>query len=236
VGKAPHVVPYEVRDSGGAVAMAVIYVPARGAGAPYLKPGASISVPAAGSRTVDIGDYVIDPAGRPVRLTTQDQITASPTGGLTVANKGTTRLVLTAGKGYQGPAAITFQVTDGKTLTDKTGQYAVLTVPVQVGAATPVLRCPSTSFQLVEGGTAVHIPVASVCHVWTADPSQAASLGFTAKWKQRITSVRLSGSGSPTLSRQALGAAKPGATPVGASGCPSTCSVIAPVTCRSVRA
>jgi hypothetical protein len=209
----PQVVPYEISDAGGATAMAVVFVPARGAGAPHAKPGQQIDIPQAnGSRTIDIADYAVDPAGKPLQLTTAAELAASPTSGLHVAARGNTQLVITAQHGYVGPAAITFQVTNGTSLTDPNGQFGVITVPVQVGPETPVLRCPTTPITVVEGGDAVDVPVTSLCHVWVADDAQLARIEYTATWKEQPAEVNLSGFGTRTLHLQAGGAARPGTT------------------------
>lgn len=235
--KVPHVIPYVIKDSGGATAMALIYVPAVGAGAPFAKSGTSISIPVGGSKSVNIADYVTDPAGKAVRLTTTDQIFAAPSAGLKAVSQGGSKLVLTGLGSYAGPAAVTFQVTDGTSLTDPAGLSAMITVPVQIGSATPVLRCPSTVFDVVEGGAAVPIDVASVCHVWTADPAQLASMTYSGAWKKQPSGVDLSGSGSATLSVKAGGAAKPGDTgaiTVGVSG--SSAAVASQLFVRIIKA
>jgi hypothetical protein len=215
LAKHPQAIPYVIKDGGGATAMAVVYVPAAGAGAPYAKPGASITIPVGGKQKISVSDYVIDPAGKPLRTTTADTISASPAAGLGVASGGdATHLDLTALGAFAGPAAITFQVTDGSSLADPAAQSAYVTIPVQVGDVTPVLRCPSSVIQVVEGGKAVPIDVASVCHVWMPNPADVASLRFTGSWKTQPGNVSLSGSDSAVLSVKAGGAAQPGATGV----------------------
>ena len=209
----PQVVPYEISDAGGATAMAVVFVPARGAGAPHAKPDQLIDIPKAnGTRTIDIADFAVDPAGKPLQLTTDAELSASPADGLRLAAPDSTHLVLTAQQGYVGPAAITFQVTNGTSLTDPNGQFGVITVPVQIGPETPVLRCPTTPITVVEGGDEVDVPVTSLCHVWVADDAELADIEYTATWKEQPAEVGLSGFGTRTLHLQAGGAARPGAT------------------------
>jgi hypothetical protein len=210
----PQAVPYEVRDEGGARAVGLIHVPAKDAGAPYATAGKTITVPADGSQEVTLADYVTDPAGKPLRLTTTDKIWASPSARLGVRNDGDKRLVLTAHAGYSGPAAVTFEVTDGTSLTDPHGQTAIVSVPVQVGKEAPVLRCPASPITLIEGGPTANVNVVSVCHVWTADRAALSSLAFTAAWKTAVPGVELGATGQHTITATATGAAKPGSTGV----------------------
>ncbi|WP_306748780.1 Ig-like domain-containing protein [Saccharothrix yanglingensis] len=209
VGEHPRAFAYEIADDGGATAVGVVHVPAPGSGAPYATPDRTIEVPADGVATVAIADYLVVPSGRQPRLTLTDRVWAAPSG-LQVVNQGDRELVLTARDGYTGPAAVTFEVTDGEGLTD--GLTAVVTVPVQVGPDTPVLRCPDGALPVVEGGPPVRVDVTSVCHVWVADRSAAADLRYTASWRERPANVSVDGSGSRTLSIAADGGAAPGST------------------------
>src|SRR6266498_4832370 len=76
-----------------------------------------------------------DLGGKPLRLTTTDQVWGSPDDGLAVASKSATTLELTAKTGYTGPASAVFEVTDGTSLSDPRGQKALIAVPVQIGRA-----------------------------------------------------------------------------------------------------
>ncbi len=194
-GAAPRTVSYEVKDAGGATSVGLIHVPAFGPGFPFVRPGASIAVPSSGSRTVSLADVIVDPGGKTVRLTTTDEMRASPADRLKVANKADTSMVLTAGD-YQGPGAVTIQVTDGTSLTDPNGHVVDLNIPVQVGASVPVLRCPTDPLVVIEGGSPVNIDVTSVCHVWAADAGTLPTLRYTASWQKAPASVTLSGSGT----------------------------------------
>jgi hypothetical protein len=246
----PQTIAYEIKDAGGATAAAVIHVPAVGTGAPFATPDQQISIPKDGSKTVDIVSFVTDPAGKPVRLTVTRNIWASPTAGVAVRNSGDKSLVLTGHPGYVGPAAITFEVTDGTSLTDPKGLTAVITVPVQVGPPTPVLRCPANPLQVVAGGNPIAVDVMSVCHVWspTAD---ASGLRFSGSWKVQPGGLSLSGSGSGTLAVSAAGSAAPGSvgalsvTATGTDSAPANLSFqvvaapppsIAPITVDGIKA
>jgi hypothetical protein len=208
----PQTVAYEIKDDGGATAAAVIHVRGVGAGTPYVKAGASITLDKGATKTVSLADYVVDPADKPVRLTITRNIWASPAAGLAVRNSGKDQLVLTGRPGYIGPAAVTFEATDGNSLTDISGQTAVLTIPVQVGPPTPVLRCPQAPITVVTGGPAVSVDIASVCHVWAPTPEQRDQLRFSGTFKGDSGALRLSGSGTRNLSVEAAGGAAPGAT------------------------
>ncbi|MGI8881212.1 MAG: Ig-like domain-containing protein [Jatrophihabitans sp.] len=212
----PHSVGYLVEDSAATPqgTIGIIHVPGRGSGAPMLRPDVNpIALKKNAKKTINIDDYVVDPAGKPLRLTTKDRIWASPTNGLTVASQGTGQLQLTAGRDYVGPGAITFEVTDGKTLSD--GQRAVVTVPVQIGDVVPVIRCPSSTIDVVQGGTPVNLDVATLCHVWTAGDDLSKTT-FTASWKNRASGVDITQSGSSNrmLRLTAHGSARPGKTGV----------------------
>ncbi len=227
-GAAPKTVSYEVVDAGGASAVGLIHVPAFGTGFPSVKPGTVIAVPAGGSKTVQLSDIIADPGGKPVRLTTTDQMHASPAQSLSVRNQGDTAIVLTAGN-YKGPGAVTIQVTDGTSLTDPNGHVVDLNVPVQVGTSVPVLRCPSDPVTVVEGGTPVSIDVTSVCHVWAADTGTLAGLHYTATWSKSLSDVRLSGSGTHRLTITPGSAAVPGASgtiTIGATGTGGTTATL----------
>ncbi|GAB2477257.1 Ig-like domain-containing protein [Jatrophihabitans fulvus] len=201
---------FAVENSEGAVAAAVIHVPAAGTGAPYVKPGQLIRVDRNGSRTIDLADHVVDPAGRPVRLTTADRLSAAPADGLRLTSSSPTSLTLTGTNGYVGPAAITFEVTDGATLDDPDGRLALLTLQVQVGEDTPVIRCPSAPLPVVGGGPDLRLDITTLCHVWLGDRRNLADLDYTATWTDRPDDVALAGSGGSVVTLRAGGSSKPG--------------------------
>ncbi len=219
---------YEVANAAGGTAAAVIHVPARGVGAPYGKAGTLIRVARNGTKTIDIGAFVTDPAAKPVRLTTTDHLATAPATDLTLTSPDTTHLKIASRNGYNGPAAITFQVTDGRRLDDPDGRLALITVQVQVGDPTPVVRCPTAPIPVVEGGDTRRLDITALCHVWTPDRSQLSGLGYVATWKSHPRGVDILGSGSHVVGLQAGGAARPGAegsisvTVAGAKALPST--------------
>jgi large repetitive protein len=209
----PQAIAYEVRDKGGATSMAVIHVPSNGTAAPHVRPDApAIQLAAGGSKTIRLADYVVDPAGKPVRLTTTDRIWGSPPNGLAVASKDQTTLLLTARKGYQGPAAAVFEVTDGASLSDPRAQQAVIALPVQIGTPQPVLRCPSSTLTAVQGGAPLKVDLATVCHVWLDDPSRIGQLDFTSSWAKQPGGVSLVKDSNSKITITPGPQARPGAT------------------------
>lgn len=209
----PQVVAYEVRDKGGATAVGIVHVPGNGSAAPHVRPDApSIELAAGGSKTIDLADYVVDPANKPVRLTTTDRIWGSPGNGLGVASKNQTTLQLTARKGYQGPASAVFEVTDGTSLSDPRAQQAVLALPVQIGKPQPVLRCPSSTFTAVQGGAPLKLDLATVCHVWLDNPADIGQVDFTSKWAKQLAGVSITKNGNSKVTITPGPQAHPGST------------------------
>ena len=180
-GAAPQVVPFRVTDADGGVASASVFVPPVDQGAPYARPDAVISLDPGETKNFDLEDYVIDPSGGPVRLTLKNRIFPSPIEGLAGSITDTARFGLTAAQGYDGPAAIAFEVTTGTDIDDPEGITAIVTVPVQIGVERPILRCPQDGIQIAQGQT-ISLDVAALCHVITPNPDDAASLVFEADW------------------------------------------------------
>ena len=182
VTDAPQVIPYLVTDERGAQSAALIFVPPAGGGAPVLRPGALIELATDASARVSLGDVVMSPRNRDVRLTTTDTLSASPADKIAIAAAGDTAFTVTARDGYVGPAAVTMQVMDGASATDDDVLSSYVTVPVQVGPNTPVLRCPSAPVTLPAGGQARSLDIASLCNVWTPNADDAVNLSYTADW------------------------------------------------------
>jgi len=209
----PQTIPYEITDGHGKSAMAVIFVPAAGAGAPYVKPGTVIKIAAgATSKPLDINDYLIDPAHKPLITTVVSQQTAAPAGKLTVKATGS-KIVLTSTVGFVGPAAVTLQVTDGKTVSSPGATTGYVTIPVQVGDPTAVLRCPTTPLPaLYQGGQPESFDIPTVCNVWMPDGVSLDDLTFTARPAKSVAGVAIStaGRGSRQVTLTPSSAAKAG--------------------------
>ncbi|MDP3889656.1 Ig-like domain-containing protein [Nocardioides sp.] len=190
----PQTVPFRVVDGRGAASAAVIHVPARPTDFPYLRPDASIQVGVGKSVEVPLDDLVVDPEGDPVVITTVDQIVAGPPQMLTAsAPKKNPVLQVTAGN-LAGPGVVTFQVSDRAKLSDPDAHVATVSVPVQIGDGEPILTCPGDPLPVIEGGPERTYDVASLCHVWTPSPADAAALTFSSEWAagQQPTDVTLS--------------------------------------------
>lgn len=179
----PQVVPFRVVDGDGAATAAVIYVPARPKDFPYLKPDAIIEVPVGKSVEKALGDLVTDPEGDPVVLTVVDEIVAGPAQFLKASALKKDVVKVTAGE-MPGPGVVTFQVSDRAKLSDPDAHVVTLSVPVQIGNGAPILTCPNDTLPVIEGGPERTYDVASLCHVWTPTPSEAAGLTFTSAWAE----------------------------------------------------
>lgn len=217
----PQVIAYQVSDPAGAANAAVVVVPAMGVGAPQLKVDGEISVDQDSSVTVALGDYVTSPRERPVRFTGNDSFAAAP-GQLRVERVDATHFKVTAGNGYVGPGSVTFEVMDSSSQTDPDVAVGFVTIPVQVGPRTPVLRCPDTVQTVLAGGRPKTLDIASLCHVWSPDPAQIGNLVFSATWAQGIGGVEARPGHEVIL--QASGAAVPdsvGVLTIGVEGTPA---------------
>ncbi|MBR7743255.1 hypothetical protein KC207_08130 [Phycicoccus sp. BSK3Z-2] len=247
----PQVLAFEVADAGGAAALGLVHVPAGGSGAPTVRPGSLVQVDRNGTTTLDLEDVALDPAGGPLTLTTTDRLSASPVGSVRVEADGPSRLVVTGLADYVGPAAIAFEVTTGTGPDDAGARRALLTVPVQVGPETPVLRCPQTPVDVVVGGRSRPLSVGALCHVWTADPAAADELRFTGTFEEDVPGLVVERPDDGTLVVRASSAAVPGTsvrllvTAEGTEAVPSPLTVrvapaepprMAPVTLAGVRA
>lgn len=206
---APQVIPFVVADQRGAEGAALIFVPPAGGGAPALRPGALIEVDQDSTVTVAVGDHVMSPRDLPVRLTTADTLTASPADKVSIEAVDDTRFTVTAAEGYVGPAAVTVQVMDGESATDEGVLTSYVTIPVQVGPDTPVLRCPDDPITLPAGGDPRTLDITTLCNVWTADAGGADRLSYTAEWADAAPGgVEVKDGRSVELT--ASGAAEPG--------------------------
>ena len=202
VGRVQNIV-YSVANSQGGVAAAVIHVPAAGRGLPYLRADQLITLGRDAARIIDIRDYVIDPAGRQLRLTTTDTLSTAPGTGLRLTATDTTHLRIQGANGYNGPGAISFEVIERTATGRPQGQRAIITIPVQVGPDTPVIRCPSAPIRIVEGGPDRSLDIASLCHVWLSDRSQLADVDYTATWTTQPKDVSIFNNGTPVIGLRA---------------------------------
>lgn len=208
-GEQPLVVPFRVEDADGGAATASLYVPATGAGLPYVVPEGLISLEPGETRRLKLADHVEDPAGGTVSFTLKDRIWPSPSGAVSARITGEGTFEVTAADDYRGPGAVTFEVTTGEAVDDPDGVRAVLAVPVQVGDPTPILRCPSDAVDVPQGES-VQLDIGALCHVWTADPADAAGLEFEAGWKRSSDGISIDADGGSVVEVSARGDVRPG--------------------------
>jgi large repetitive protein len=208
----PREVPYQIIAPDGLTATAVVYVPGTQASAIRLRPGARITLSRNGSVTVPLSSMIEDTSGRQLKITTTDQLTASPAGSLAVSANQDTAFEVHALGGYTGPGAVTVQVYDGTTLQDPHGQTATITIPAQVGPDVPILRCPATPLKVVEGGAPVSYDIGQLCHVWVDTTVAVAPPRYATAWAKAVGGVSASVPGGTALQLTAGSGAVPGAT------------------------
>ncbi|MDN5765698.1 MAG: Ig-like domain-containing protein [Humibacillus sp.] len=208
------VVPYVIEDADGAVAMALIYVPAGSNGLPYVVSGKTIKLGADSSAKVNLADYVIDPRGGKVSLTSPDTISTSPTENLQQQAASATELTLTSTNGYVGPAAVVLEVTNATGPNDKAAQSAYVTIPVQIGPDVPVLRCPDYEVTLAADGLQRSVDITKICRIWWPAGLDRNKVQFEAKWDPAIDGVDLTqaSAGGRQVVFKAQPAAKAGMT------------------------
>ena len=220
----PREVPYQVIAPDGLTATAVVYVPGTQASAIRLRPGARITLSRNGSVTVPLDTVLMDTSGRQLKITTTDQLKASPAGSLAVSANQDTAFQVHALGGYTGPGAVTVQVYDGAMLQDPHGETATITIPAQVGPDEPILRCPSAPLQVVEGGAPVSYDIGQLCHVWVDTTVTVAPPSYGTVWAKTVGGVSASVPGGTALQLTAGSSAVPGTTgtlrvtPVGGTG------------------
>ncbi|HEY6790828.1 MAG TPA: fibronectin type III domain-containing protein [Trebonia sp.] len=212
----PREVPYEIIAPDGLTATAVVFVPGTATSAITVKPGARITLARHGSVTVPLSSVLADSYGRPLRITTTDQLSASPSGDVTVDAHQDDAFQVQAQGSYAGPGAVTVQVYDGATIQDPTGHVATLTIPVQVGPDVPVLRCPSgaaLALDVEEGGAPVTYDVGLLCHVWTDTTVSLPAPRYTVSWASPAAGVTAGiANGGSSLRLAAASSARAGAT------------------------
>lgn len=190
---------YVIQDGDGAQSSAIIFVPQAGAGAPELKPNvAPIQMDANSTLAITLGDYVFSPRSRALRITQANLVVAAPAPALTAQPDSPTSMTLTSSNDYSGPAAVSLQVADGDS-TDPTSLQAYVTIPVQIGPPTPVLRCPTAAQTVVQGGADKVLDISALCHVWMPDASSAAGAVYTATWPIALAGVSATGGRRVTI-------------------------------------
>ena len=211
VKASPREVPYQVTAPDGLTATAVVDVPGTATSRIRVKPGARIPVKPGGSVSVPLSTVLTDSLGRPLQITTLDQLFASPHGDVSVDAHQTTAFTVHALGNYTGPGAVTVQVYDGTSLQDPNGRTATVTIPVQVGPDVPLLRCPQAALPVIEGGSAQTYDIGLLCHVWVDTTIAPRPPHYTVAWAMPVGGVSATTRGT-ILSLSAGGGARPGAT------------------------
>lgn len=189
------VVPYVIEDADGAQAMALIYVPAGNNGLPYVVSGKTVKMGADSTVKVPLGDYVLDPRGGKVSVTSPATLSTSPADDLQSALTSGTEIALTSTNGYVGPAALMLEVTNSTGPNDKAAQSTYVTIPVQIGPDVPVLRCPDHEVLLAADGPARSFDIPRLCHAWLPDGMDGSAAAYEATWDPAADRVDLSQSG-----------------------------------------
>lgn len=208
-GPQPRVIPFRVEDADGGAATASLYVPAAEPNVPYVPEDAVIRLARGESRALRLDDYVVDPRGRRLSFTLVDRVWPSPAQGVTAAITGKGSFEVTAVEGYDGPGAVTVEVTTGEDVDSADAVTAVVSIPVQVGDPHPILRCPSESLEVAQGES-LALDVATICHVWTPDPADVDGLAFDAEFRGAHPGLEVAEDGGPVVSVDASGGARPG--------------------------
>lgn len=165
---AAQIVEYTVTDPDGHEAKAFILVPGLGDLPPSLVSGAPIEVISGETREIRIADFVRTGNGNPPLLTRAESVFAAHANGDSlIVDDG--RLVYTSAEGYFGNDALTFEVTDGRSVDDPEGRLATITIPIHVYPA--VNQPPSFRngyLEVAPGGEAVGLDL----RLLAADPDK----------------------------------------------------------------
>ena len=209
------VVPFVVEDGTGAQAMAVVFVPSLTDGRPTLDSDGLIRMDRNGTLEVNLTDYISSPRHQDVHLTLASQVWTAPRSYLDFTVMNDQQITLQARADYVGPAALTVEVRDSPDATDPAALTGVVTIPVQIGAATPVLWCPEDIQEIVQGGLPRSLDVAELCHAWMPTQTEVDALVYRAEWAQGGDEIMLTGKDqggwpSDVVTLQALPASRPG--------------------------
>ena len=198
------VVPFVVEDSDGAQAMAVVFVPSLSDGRPTLRQDGLITMNRNDIAMVKLNDYIESPRDQDVYLTAASQVWTTPSGNLDVTVDSGQQVSLRAKNDYVGPAAVTVEVRDSPDSTDVNALTGLVTIPVQIGSATPVLWCPDEVQYLVQGGASRQFDVAALCHAWMPTQTEADALRFTGSWDLGGDGIQITGRNPSSLPSDVL--------------------------------
>lgn len=153
---------YTVTDPTGLAASAVIRVPGTDVTRPQVDTRTvPIKVKAGVATDIPVNDHIITRAGRSVRITSEDKVSAGIgfAGGQLV--KDPTTLIYTSKPEFSGSTSVTLEVTDGSDLNDSAGVVATVTLPIEVepGENRPPVFTP-TAVEVAAGEDAVSVDLA----------------------------------------------------------------------------
>ncbi|GIT79169.1 fibronectin type III [Leifsonia sp. LS1] len=134
IGAKSQIVPFAVAnpEDPSIVAYGFVHVPGYDDALPQVKRGAAkLSVVSEKTLTIHLNDYIVAVGGRKVRLTDAATVRATHANGDDLVVSGDT-LQYTSTSRYFGPASISFQVTDGSSATDPSGNVATIVLPIEV--------------------------------------------------------------------------------------------------------
>ncbi|MEV0951735.1 Ig-like domain-containing protein [Promicromonospora sp. NPDC050249] len=146
----PQVITYQVTDPDGLTGKAFLRVPRDGS-LPRLREDLEPVEVLAGEPTpLDLTEYVVVAEGRVPRITDESKVAATEG---THEVTGPAGITYTAYEDYSGPAAVTFELTDGKGADDPEGRTAVLSLPIDVlpGANEPPEITGTPALEAVAG-------------------------------------------------------------------------------------
>ncbi|WLQ08341.1 Ig-like domain-containing protein [Arthrobacter oryzae] len=125
------IIPYTVTDVDKLSSTAFIMLPGLKEQRPALKSSIPLEVVSGQQLTMDLRQLVVVRSGKTPRITQDAKVQAVASNGAPLVKDQTT-LVFTSADDYSGPAAVTFEVTDGATVDDPDGRTAVLTIGIRV--------------------------------------------------------------------------------------------------------
>jgi hypothetical protein len=134
IGNKSQIIPFSVShpDDDSIRSYAFIWVPGYDDALPQLdRTAPRLEVNSEETLRIDLNDYVVALGGNQVRLADTSTVRATHANGANLVVDPFT-LEYTSADQYFGPAAITFEVTDGSSATDPKGHTAILTLPIDV--------------------------------------------------------------------------------------------------------
>ncbi len=152
VGNKRQIIPFAVThpDDDSVVSYGFIRVPGYDDALPQIDRRApALRVNSEDQLVIDLNDYVIAVGGKQVQLTDPNSVRATHSDGSDLVRDANT-LVYTSADKYFGPASISFEVTDGTSVSDPTGRTAILVLPIVVlprDNQPPVFRGAVISFE-----------------------------------------------------------------------------------------